>query len=128
VTPERIAVNVDDFRIPDHAGRRPVDEPVVPGGPAAYFSTLALREMVAAMQAADVPAAISNSAGTYLCNHLFYRVMHELAVRGATLPAGFVHLPYLPQQARGKGDAVASLPLATQVQAIGVALGCLRRT
>ena len=126
VTPERVAVNVDDFRIPDQGGRQPVDEPVVRGGPAAYFATLPLRAMVDAMHAADLPAGISNSAGTYLCNHVFYRVMHDIATRGASMPAGFVHLPYLPRQARAKGDAVAGLPFAVLREAVTVVLRTLR--
>ena len=75
---ERVTINVDDYRIPDNDGNRPVDEPVVEGGPAAYWSTLPIKDMVRAMWEAGVPASVSNSAGTFVCNHLFYRLMHFL--------------------------------------------------
>lgn len=92
VTPERVAINVADARIPDNAGEQPEDRPIVPGGPAAYFSTLPLRAAVAAAQASGVPCAVSNTAGTYVCNDVFYRLMHATATTPA-VRAGFVHVP-----------------------------------
>jgi pyroglutamyl-peptidase len=89
---ERIAINVDDARIPDNAGNRPIDSPVVDGAPSAYFSTLPIKACAAAVDGAGVPASVSNSAGTFVCNHVFFALMHLLAaspgVRG-----GFVHVP-----------------------------------
>ncbi|MGH8619361.1 MAG: pyroglutamyl-peptidase I [Burkholderiales bacterium] len=96
---ERIAINVDDARLRDNAGRQPVDTPVVAGGPAAYFSTLPIKAMAAAIRAAGLPAAVSNSAGTYVCNHVFYGLLHLAATRYPKLRAGFIHVPCLPAQA-----------------------------
>ncbi|MFD5465742.1 pyroglutamyl-peptidase I [Kitasatospora sp. NPDC127059] len=98
VTVERVAVNVDDARIPDNAGRRPVDRPVVPGGPAAYFATLPVKACVAAAREAGVPASLSHTAGTFVCNHVFYTLMHLLATEHPTARGGFVHIPALPEQ------------------------------
>ncbi len=99
ITPERVAINVSDARIPDNAGCQPTDQPIRPEGPAAYFSTLPLREMIAAMKQAGVPAALSNTAGTFVCNHLMYGLLDYLACTGRHIPAGFVHIPATPEQA-----------------------------
>ncbi len=93
LTPERIAVNLMDARIPDNAGFRPADEPVVPGGPAAYFSTLPVKAMVRGMEAAGVPAMVSNSAGTFVCNSLMYTLLHWAFSRSPHTRCGFLHLP-----------------------------------
>lgn len=117
---ERVAINVADARIPDNAGAQPIDVPVVEGGPAAYFGTLPIKAMVAALRAAGLPASVSQTAGTFVCNHLFYVLMHRLqqlpGVRG-----GFMHLPLLPGQAAAQ-PGLPSLPLATQVQGVEHAL------
>ncbi|MFL6658026.1 MAG: pyroglutamyl-peptidase I, partial [Massilia sp.] len=94
---ERVAINVDDAPIPDNAQRQLVDEAIVPGGPAAYFSTLPIKAIVAALRAKGLPASVSQTAGTFVCNHVFYGLMHTTA--GMKLRAGFIHIPYLPQQA-----------------------------
>lgn len=94
ITPERVAINVMDADIPDNAGYQPVDVPVVEGGPAAYFSTLPVKEMVAAME--DIPARLSNTAGTFVCNQLLYGLLHHFA--GAKVRAGFVHVPFITEQ------------------------------
>ena len=110
---ERVAINVDDARIADNAGAQPIDLPVLPGGPAAYFSTLPIKAIVQALLQAGVPAEVSQSAGTFVCNHLFYGLMHALrrqpAVRG-----GFMHVP--PLQGPGAMD------VALQVQGVRLAL------
>jgi pyroglutamyl-peptidase len=114
ITPERVAINVDDARIPDNAGGQPVDRPVVRGGPAAYFSTLPVKAMVAGLRADGVPAEVSQTAGTFVCNHVFYGLMHALRRRSG-VRGGFIHVPFLPEQAsRGQ----ASLALDTLVAAI----------
>ncbi|KRD40044.1 pyrrolidone-carboxylate peptidase [Lysobacter sp. Root916] len=95
---ERIAINVDDARIPDNDGACPIDEPVVAEGPAAYFSDLPIKAMLAALRAAGIPAEISQTAGTYVCNHVFYGLMHALR-RSPGVRGGFVHIPYSPAQA-----------------------------
>ncbi|HEV8691890.1 MAG TPA: pyroglutamyl-peptidase I [Ideonella sp.] len=117
---ERIAINVDDARIADNAEARPIDQPVVEGGPAAYFATLPIKAMVAGLRAAGLPASVSNSAGTFVCNHVFYALMHEL--RGApAVRAGFMHLPLLPEQAARQAGQ-ASMPLNLMVSGVQEAL------
>lgn len=98
VTPERVAINVMDAAKPDNAGAVPVDIPVVPDGPAAYFSTLPIKAMVSAMEAAGIPAKTSNTAGTFVCNQLLYRVLHHAATRMPHCRCGFIHVPYIPAQ------------------------------
>lgn len=92
ISVERVAINVDDARIPDNGTRQPIDEPVVPGAPAAYFSTLPVKAIVDALQRAALPAEVSQSAGSFVCNHLFFGLMHALR-RRRTARAGFIHLP-----------------------------------
>ena len=117
---ERIANNIDDARIPDNDGARPIDEPVVAGGPAAYFSDLPIKAMLAALREAGIPAEVSQSAGTYVCNHVFYGLMHALrsspGVRG-----GFVHIPYSPAQA-AQHPGAASLPIDVVAEGLRIAL------
>lgn len=111
VTPERVAVNLADARIPDNAGAQPLDEPVVAGGPTAYFATLPVKAITAALAEAGHPAALSHSAGTFVCNHVFYALLHHLrgpAGRGGP-GAGFVHLP-----------AATVLPAEAQAAALGI--------
>ncbi|WP_017759421.1 pyroglutamyl-peptidase I [Pseudacidovorax intermedius] len=123
VTPERAALNVDDARIPDNAGRQPVDRPVVAQGPAAYFSTLPVKAIVQALRREGLPASVSNSAGTFVCNHVFYGLMHRLATQAGLqgVRGGFVHVPALPEQA-ARMPGMPSLGLEMQVQALRVLL------
>ena len=121
ITPERVAINVDDYRIPDNGGLQPVDEPIVANAPAAYWSTLPIKAMVAAMKAAGIPASVSNTAGTFACNHLFYGLMHHLAQSGDKVRGGFVHIPYLPEQAARLG-AQPSMSVDTIVNGLEIAL------
>lgn len=117
ITPERIAINIDDFRIKDNGGHQVIDEPVVAEGPDAYFTDLPIKAMVEAMREAGVPAAVSNTAGTFVCNHLFYGVMHHL--RHTEIKADFIHIPLIPEQA---GDGVQpSMALETIVQGLEAA-------
>jgi len=99
ITPERVAINVDDARIADNSGAQPIDTPVARGGPAAYWSTLPIKAIVAALHREGLPAAISQTAGTFVCNHLFYGLMRALARRPG-VRGGFIHVPFLPQQAK----------------------------
>ncbi|MFT0181007.1 pyroglutamyl-peptidase I [Pseudomonas benzopyrenica] len=122
---ERIAINVDDARIPDNAGRQPIDEPVVAGGPAAYFSTLPIKAMVHALRAAGFPAAVSQTAGTFVCNHVFYGLQHRL--QGTGVRGGFIHIPYLPAQAANQPGA-PSMALETLVAGLRLALTCAATT
>jgi pyroglutamyl-peptidase len=120
VTLERVAINVDDARIPDNSGQRPIDEAIEPRGPAAYFSSLPIKAMVAALQQAGHAASVSQTAGTYVCNHVFYGLMHALRRRPG-VRGGFIHLPYAPGQS-GAGPGVPSMPMAEQAAAIRLAL------
>lgn len=117
---ERIAINLQDARIPDNAGAQPVDEPVIAGGPAAYFSTLPIKAMLAALHAHGVPAEISQSAGTYVCNHTAYAMLH-LAAKRRGVRAGFIHIPYLPAQA-ARLHGVASMAHTDVVRGLEIAL------
>ena len=124
ITPERVAINVSDARIADNEGNIPCDEPVVPGAPTAYFATLPIKEIVRVLSEGGIPSAVSNSAGTFVCNHLMYGVLHHIAERGLACVAGFIHIPFLPEQAAGK-DGASSLPLEIDVRAIELALGVI---
>ncbi|MGA5131439.1 pyroglutamyl-peptidase I [Streptomyces olivoreticuli] len=118
VTVERVAVNLDDARIPDNAGAQPLDEPVVPGGPAAYFATLPVKACVAAVREAGLPASLSHTAGTFVCNHVFYGLMHLAATERPGLRGGFVHVPYAPEQVTDR--VLPSLPVAAAAEALRV--------
>lgn len=125
VSVERIGVNLSDARIPDNRGVSPVQESIVPGGPDGYFSTLPVRVIVEAVQEAGIPAEESWSAGTYVCNHLLYGLMHRLqdeilSERGVL--GGFIHIPFLPEQAVRHKNA-PSLPADLVRQAIEIAVG-----
>ncbi|WP_312587774.1 pyroglutamyl-peptidase I [Comamonas terrigena] len=122
ITPERVAINIDDARIPDNAGKQPVDQSVVHGAPAAYFSTLPIKAMVRQLRDAGIPASVSNTAGTFVCNHVFYALMHRLSRRAAPgVRGGFIHIPALPQQA-ARQPGMASMALDLQVQGIRAAI------
>jgi pyroglutamyl-peptidase len=118
VNPERVAINVDDFRIPDNSGNQPAGEPIVEGAPDGYFSTLPIRAIADRLIEARIPAAISNSAGTFLCNRLFYSVMHLINSRSLPIVAGFVHLPYLHEQVVAKRQDFPSFSGETIVEAV----------
>src|SRR5712672_682407 len=118
---ERVAINVDDARIPDNDGQQPIDRPIVAGGPAAYFSGLPVKAAVAAMRQAGLPAIVSNTAGTFVCNHVFYGLMHIVASRRLPGRGGFLHVPYLPSQA-ARFSAAPSMALDQIVQGIEIIL------
>lgn len=111
---ERVAINVADARIPYNCGTHPVDEPLNREGPAAYFSALPLREILGAVKDAGVPVAISNSAGTFGCNQIFYHLMDYRSRLGLEIPAGFIHVPPLPEQAVNKETPSMSLDLIVE--------------
>ncbi|RLM49106.1 pyroglutamyl-peptidase I, partial [Halobellus sp. Atlit-31R] len=105
----RVAINVDDASILDNAGRQPVDRPICEDGPAAYFTNLPIKAMVAAMREQGLKAGVSQTAGTFVCNHVFYGLMHHAA--GKPVKAGFIHVPFLPEQAEARPDDPPSMPL-----------------
>lgn len=122
INPERVAINVDDFRIPDNVGNQPKDEPVIEGGPVGYFSTLPIRAITDRINRAHIPAAISNSAGAYLCNRLFYSVMHLISLEALPCKAGFIHLPYLHDQVINKYPDFPSLSRQSLIEAVRLAI------
>ena len=117
VSLERVAVNLMDARIPDNQGAQPREEPVCPGGPAAFFSTLPLRRLETALRQAGIPAEISNTAGLFVCNCVFYTAM-RLTQRFPGLRAGFLHMPVLPEQGEEKG--LPCLSLEEDIRALSI--------
>ncbi len=110
ITPERVAINVDDARIADNAGAQPIDAPVIRSGPAAYWSRLPIKAIVAALRAKHIPASVSQTAGTFVCNHVFYGLMHAIRWQ-RTVRGGFIHVP-----------DEKTLPLATMVDGMALAV------
>ncbi|MGF6835328.1 pyroglutamyl-peptidase [Paenarthrobacter sp. TE4293] len=126
VSLERVAINCDDARIPDNKGQRPIDEEVVRGGPAAYFSSLPIKAALRNLQIAGIRGEVSQSAGTYVCNHVFYALMHRLASK-PRVRGGFVHVPYLPEQVSPDG-ITPSMPLEAMAEAVSVVVRTALRT
>ena len=124
---ERVAVNIIDARIADNDGAQPVDTPCVKGAPAAYFASLPVKAMLQALRDAGIPAEVSNTAGTYVCNHVFFTLMHALARVPGAERGGFLHIPYLPAQAARHPGAPA-LDLDTAVEGLRIALHAALRT
>ncbi|OHX11291.1 pyroglutamyl-peptidase I [Chromobacterium sphagni] len=118
ISVERVAINIDDARIADNAGQQPIDRSIAVDGPAAYFSTLPIKAIVAGLRARGIPASVSQTAGTFVCNHVMYGLLHRRGPR-----AGFIHIPYLPEQAAqhpgapsmSLDDCVAALKLAVEL-------------
>lgn len=121
LTPERVAINCDDGRIPDNEGNQPVDQPVMADGAPAYFATLPVKAMVNAIKAAGVPASLSNTAGTYVCNHLMYGVLYHIAKSYPAMRGGFMHVPFLHEQVSNRPNT-PSLSRADIVTGIEAAL------
>lgn len=121
ISVERVAINVDDARIPDNAGLQLIDQPIRPNAPAAYFCTVPVKAMVAGMSRAGVPAAVSNSAGTFVCNHLIYGVLNHIAVQGYPIRAGFIHVPFMESQVLNRRDTPA-MSLATMISGAKAAI------
>ena len=121
---ERIAINVSDARIADNAGEQPIDTPVVPGGPAAYFSTLPIKAMRQAMERGGVAAEVSQTAGTFVCNHVFYALMHTLETQDIfkRTRGGLVHVPNLP------GQGLPCMPLDEMVHGLRLGVACALAT
>ncbi|MBT0725086.1 pyroglutamyl-peptidase I [Rosenbergiella sp. S61] len=122
---ERVAINVDDARIPDNKGHQPIDQPVVANGPAAWFSTLPIKAIVSALQQEGIPASISQTAGTYVCNHVMYGLLHALRDK-PWIKGGFVHIPYIPQQA-AMHPGSASMAAETVKQGLKIAISTALR-
>jgi len=123
---ERVAINVADFSIPDASRRKPVDAPIDPTGPSAYFATIPIKRVVRALLSKGIPASISNTAGTYLCNFIMYTNLNHIAKNGLDAKAGFIHVPSLPSQAAEKYLAnktqSPSMSLETMLKGIEIAI------
>ncbi len=122
VSVEQVAINLLDFRISDNAGNLVQDEPVIPGGPAAYFATLPVRKIYRAVLDEGIPCECSLTAGTFLCNQVMYTLLHCLAQEFPAVPGGFIHLPALPEQAAKSSVPVPSMSLETSLRAIRAAI------
>lgn len=123
---ERVAINIDDAIIPDNLGNQPIDQPIVPGGPAAIFSTLPIKAMVQSIQEAGLPAQVSNSAGTFVCNHLMYGVLHFIQDKRLNIRAGFLHVPCTPELTISQPER-ASMSLADISRGIEAAVSAIVR-
>ena len=124
LTPERIAINQDDARIPDNQGNQPIDTPIRLDGQAAYFSTLPIKAMVQAIKEEGLPATVSNTAGTFVCNHLMYQALYLADKKFPHMRAGFMHIPYMTEQVINKPNT-ASMSLTDIVRGIQVAIGAI---
>lgn len=124
LTPERVAINQDDARIPDNQGNQPIDTPIRLDGEAAYFSTLPIKAMVQAIKEDGLPATVSNTAGTFVCNHLMYQALYLADKKFPNMRAGFMHIPYMTEQVINKPNT-ASMNLADIVKGIEAAIGTI---
>ena len=124
LTPERVAINQDDARIPDNQGNQPIDEPIRMDGEAAYFSTLPIKAMVEAIKSEGLPATVSNTAGTFVCNHLMYQALYLADKKFPHMRAGFMHIPYMTEQVLKKPNT-ASMCLTDIVRGIEAAIGAI---
>ena len=123
MTPERIAINVDNARIADNAGNQPLEQRVIADGPDGHFSTLPIEKMVASMKAAGIPASISLSAGTFVCNHIFYVLQDYL--KDSSIKSGFMHVPLMDEQ-RKEYPKLPTMPIRQMVAGVEIALNVLR--
>ena len=122
ITMERIAINVDDARIPDNISQQPIDEAIQLDGEAAYFSTLPIKRIVKAIREAGISAEVSNSAGTFVCNHIMYQALFAATKDDKPFKAGFMHIPFIPEQTEDK----PSLPLDVSTKALQIAIETIR--
>lgn len=122
---ERVAVNLQDARIPDNDGAQPRDRSIAPNGPAAYFATLPTRKIVERLTFAGIPAVLSYSAGTFVCNTLLYSALDHIARQDLHIPCGFLHVPYSPKLAAELGGSAPSMETETVVRALTIAIECL---
>ena len=125
ITPERVAINIADASIPDNEGNRPCDTPIYPDGENACFSTLPVKAMVEAIKAAGLPASLSNTAGTFVCNQLMYGLLYHISREFPGMGGGFIHVPCIPEQAARMEKPVPSLPLPEIVRGLEAALSAL---
>ena len=122
ITMERIAINVDDARISDNISQQPIDETIQTEGEAAYFTTLPIKRIVKAIREAGISAEVSNSAGTFVCNHIMYQALFAATKADKPFKAGFMHIPFIPEQTTDK----PSLPLEESTRALQIAIETIR--
>ena len=122
VTPERIAINIDDARIPDNEGNQPLSVPVFEDGENAYFSNLPIKAIVQAIREIGLPSSVSNTAGTFVCNHLMYGVLYHMNKSFPEMRAGFIHVPFIPEQIANQASSVPYMALADITRAIEAAI------
>lgn len=122
ITPEKVAINRNDTVVPDNAGQAPIDEAIITDGPVGYFTGLPVTAIVEALQEADIPAQVSWTAGAYVCNHVFYSLMHLIETEHTNIRGGFVHVPYVHDQVARRNDAQPSLSLPTIVEALRITI------
>lgn len=127
ITVERVGVNVDDCRIPDNEGNQPIDEKIAKDGPDAYFVTLPIKAMVEHIQKKGIPASVSNTAGTFICNHVTYGVRHLAEIKYPKMRTGFIHIPFLPQQVLDK-KGMPSMELDVIVKGLVAAIEAVIQT
>lgn len=125
VTPERVAINVDDARIPDNEGNQPIDGPIYEDGAPAYFATLPVKAMVEAIRSAGLPASLSNSAGTFVCNHIMYGVLYQIEKMGKNIRAGFIHVPFIPEQVARRPAPAPCMSMVDIAKALEAAVSAI---
>lgn len=126
LTPERVAINLDDARIPDNEGNQPIDVPIFRDGAPAYFATLPIKAMVAKIREAGLPASVSNTAGTFVCNHLMYGVLYTLAKHYPGVKGGFMHVPFVPSQTVNRPTPAPSMCQQDIARGIEAAITAIR--
>lgn len=124
ITVERIAMNIDDYRIKDNEGNQPIDEPIQKDGDTAYFASLPIKAMVKAIQDEKIPASISNTAGSFVCNHVMYGILYMIDKKFPGKRGGFVHIPFLPEQVIDKKN-MPSMPKDMIVRGLTAAISAI---
>ena len=125
VTPERVAINVDDARIPDNEGNQPIDVPIYEDGAPAYFTTLPVKAMVEAIRSAGLPSSLSNSAGTFVCNHIMYGELYQIEKMGKNIRAGFIHVPFIPEQVARRPAPAPCMSMVDIAKALEAAVSAI---
>ena len=125
VTPERVAINVDDARIPDNEGNQPIDVPIYEDGAPAYVTTLPVKAMVEAIKSVGLPSSLSNSAGTFVCNHIMYGVLYQIEKMGKNIRAGFIHVPFIPEQVARRPAPAPCMSMVDIAKALEAAVSAI---
>ncbi|MEG1651195.1 MAG: pyroglutamyl-peptidase I, partial [Oscillospiraceae bacterium] len=125
ITPERVAINVDDARIPDNEGNQPIDKPIFADGEPAYFATIPIKAIAQRIKDAGLPSSVSNSAGTFVCNHLMYGVLYTLAKKYPKMRGGFIHVPFIPSQVVGRPAPAPSLSITDITRGLEAAIAAI---